>query len=182
MSGSSAQTREIKVDIAVQPPSLVGVNRRLIPPVVARVNDPQLIEDYMNSVKDIFATLMLTAGNGQDQTVMLSGNYNVRGQPVTVHGNGGGGGSSGSSSSSSSRHQEQKWIYFIFTGLSIQLPGTYTCTVCVNSLDYSQNFVLTVGGKATRQFQVVNEAVVPARPGKLMMLSRLTDLEKILTV
>ncbi|KAL1849622.1 hypothetical protein Daus18300_013229 [Diaporthe australafricana] len=162
MMDMASYTQEIRVDVEVQPPGVVGVGRRLIPPVVARINDPQLIDDYLNGAKDVFATLMLTLGNGQDQTGILNGNYNVRGQPITIHSDGGG---SGGGSSSSSQGP-QKFIYFIFTGLSIPVAGTYTFTVCVNTLSFTQGFVLTVGGKTTRQFRVVNEAVAPARPGR----------------
>lgn len=167
MSGSPEQFQEVRVDIEVQPPGVVGVSRRLIPPVVARINDAQLIEDYMSGARDLFATLMLTLGNGQDQTSILNGNYHVRGSPVTIHSDDGGRGGSSSSSSQG----PQQFIYFIFTGLSIPVPGTYTFTACVNALDFSQNCVLTMGGKTTRQFRVVNEAIAPARPSKLVVSS-----------
>lgn len=160
-----AQTMSVKVEIVVQPPLAVGVRRRLIPPVVARTENRQLLEDYMSGKKSVFGTLMLTASNGDDMTTLLTGNYQVQGQPVTVHPENSGG---GSSSSSSSRHKPHKYIYFIFNGLSITVPGTYTITVCVNALILDQGCVMTVGGKASRAFNVVEQAVAPARPSKLI--------------
>lgn len=155
----------VRVEIVVQPPLVVGARRRLIPPVVARTDNPQLLEDYMTGKKSVFGTGMLTASNGADVSALLEGNYNVQGQPVTVHpdnssGNGGGG--------SSSRQEPQKYIYFIFTGLSIPVSGVYTFTVCVNALDIGQGCVFTVGGKASRAFTVTDQAVAPARPSKLI--------------
>ncbi|KAI7785097.1 hypothetical protein LA080_008133 [Diaporthe eres] len=154
--------QNVKVEIVVQPPLTVGVRRRLIPPVIARTDHPQLLDDYLTGRKSVFGTAMLTASNGVDMSAILDGNYNVQGQPVTVHpensGKNGGG--------SSSRQEPHRWIYFIFTGLSIPVPGVYTFTVCVNALVPDQGCVLTVGGKASRAFTVVDQAVAPARPSR----------------
>lgn len=154
----------VKVEIVVQPPLMVGVQRRLIPPVVARTENQQLLEDYMAGKKEVFGTLMLTASTGDDKTGLLFGNNHATGQPITLPSSS----SSGSGGGSSSRHRSHKYIYFIFTGLSITQPGTYTVTVCVNELDVGLGFLATVGGKASREFNVVNQAVAPARPSKLI--------------
>lgn len=168
------QGSRVKVEIEVQPPSSVGINRRLIPPVVARTNNPQLIEDYLAGNKDVFAVAMLTSSNGDDQTAILNGNYSTQGQPITLHGSNGGSHGGGSSS----RQSAHKWIYFIFQGLSIPIPGTYTFTICVNALSYTEGFSMTVGGKTTNEFTVVNQAVAPARPSKQLVLSLIyTHLE-----
>lgn len=160
-TGSSEQN--VKVEIVVQPPLTVGVRRRLIPPMVARTDHPQLLEDYLAGSKSVFGTAMLTASNGVDMSGLLDGNYNVQGQPVTIHPDNSGSSSGGGSSS---RQEPHRWIYFIFTGLSIPVPGAYTFTVCVNALVPAQGCVLTVGGKASRAFSVVDQAVAPARPGE----------------
>lgn len=171
--------QNVKVEIVVQPPLTVGVRRRLIPPVIARTDNPQLLDDYLTGRKSVFGTAMLTASNGADMSAILDGNYNVQGQPVTVHpentGKNGGG-------SSSSRQEPHRWIYFIFTGLSIPVPGVYTFTVCVNALVPDQGCVLTVGGKASRAFTVVDQAVAPARPSELIEVPvELNTLGKMLT-
>lgn len=153
----------VRVEIVVQPPLTVGVQRRLIPPVVARTDNRQLLEDYMAGKKSVFGTAMLTASNGADMSTSMQGNYNVTGQPVTVHPE-----SKGGSGSSSSRQEPQKYIYFIFNGLAISTPGMYTFTVCVNALAPEQGCVVTVGWKASRAFTVVNQAVAPGRPSKLI--------------
>lgn len=170
--------QNVKVEIVVQPPLTVGVRRRLIPPVIARTDHPQLLDDYLAGRKSVFGTAMLTASNGADMSAILDGNYNVQGQPVTVHpessGKNGGG--------SSSRQEPHRWIYFIFTGLSIPVPGVYTFTVCVNALVPDQGCVLTVGGKASRSFTVVDQAVAPARPSKLIEIPvELNRLGRLLT-
>lgn len=165
----------VKVEIVVQPPLTVGVHRRLIPPVVARTDNRQLLEDYMSGKKSVFGTAMLTASNGVDMSTSMEGNYNVTGQPVTVHPE------SKSGGGSSSRQEPQKYIYFIFSGLAISTPGVYTFTVCVNALAPEQGCVVTVGWKASRAFNVVNQAVAPGRPSKfdLRLLWHWTD--RILT-
>lgn len=152
----------VKVEIVVQPPLTVGVHRRLIPPLVARTDNRQLLEDYMAGKKSVFGTAMLTASNGADMSTSMEGNYNVTGQPVTVHPE-----SKSGSGRSSSRQEPKKYIYFIFNGLAISTPGMYTFSVCVNALSPEQGCVVTVGWKASRAFTVVNQAVAPGRPGKL---------------
>lgn len=167
----------------VQPPLAVGVRRRLIPPVVARTDHPKLLEDYLSGKKSVFGTAMLTASNGNDVTAILDGNYNVQGQPVTVHPDNSGSNGGSSSSSSSSRQASRRWIYFIFSGLSIPVPGVYTFTVCVNALVHDEGCVITVAGKASRSFTVVDQALPPARASKLIMISvELDGLYGILTI
>lgn len=158
-----AQTMTITVEIVVEPPLIVGVQRRLIPPVVARTEDQQLLEDYLAGKKQVFGTLMLTASNGNDKTSLFSGNNHATGQPVTVPSS-----SSGSGGGSSSRHRPHEYIYFIFTGLSITQAGIYTIRVCVNELDVRLGYLVTVGEKVSQVFDVVNGAVAPARPSKLI--------------
>lgn len=161
-----AQETKVKLEIVVQPPSTVGVRRRLVPPMVARTDNRQLLEDYLAGTKSVFGTAMLIAGNGTDATATLNGNYNVQGQPVTVHpeNNGSGGGSS-------SRREPHRWIYFIFNGLSIPVPGVYTFTVCVNALVLEEGCVVTVGRKASQAVTVLDRAVAPARPSKSILPS-----------
>lgn len=159
-----AQETKVKVEIVVQPPSTVGVRRRLVPPMVARTDNPQLLEDYLAGTKSVFGTAMLIAGNGTDATATLNGNYNVQGQPVTVHPENSG--SSGGGGSSSSRREPHRWIYFIFTGLSIPVPGVYTFTVCVNALVLEEGCVVTMCRKASQAVTVLDRAVAPARPSK----------------
>lgn len=158
---NQAQQMNVRVEIVVQPPLTAGVRRRLVPPLVARTDHPQLLDDYLTGRKSVFGTAMLTASNGEDITALLDGNYNVQGQPVTIHPESRSGGGS-----SSSRQEPHKWIYFIFAGLSIPVPGVYTFTVCVNALVPEQGCVVTVGGKASRAFSIVDQAVAPARPSE----------------
>lgn len=79
MTGSN----QVNVEIVVQPPPTVGVNRWLVPPVVARTRDAQLVEDYLNGAKHVFATATLYASNMDDYSSALGGNWNVSAQLVT---------------------------------------------------------------------------------------------------
>lgn len=179
-SGSSSQAQEtrVQVEIVVQPPVAVGQGRRLIPPVVARTDHARLVEDYLSGKTTVFATIMLTASDGNDATASLQGNYQKQGQPITVHpDNSSGGGSS------SSRQAPHKWIYFIFSDLSISVPGEYTFTVCVNNMVHAEGCVITVAGKASRAFNVLTQAVAPGRPSKLIVVSAKSDrLDGILNI
>lgn len=162
-----AQSSNVRVHIVVQPPERVGVRRRLVPPLVARTDNPQLVEDFLSGAKHVFATLMLTNSNGTDATVNLRGNYSVDGQGVNLRPKASKKKGGGSSSSSQKPH---KWIYFIFPGLSISEPGMYTLTVCVNTLSLPQAFMTTVAWKASRVINVVNEAEPPGRPSKFSVI------------
>lgn len=163
---SSSQTRgyNYEVHVVVQPPRRVRVRRRLVPPVVARTDSPQLLEDFLNGTKHIYATLALTASNGvDDATLDLLGTYSVSGQGVNSFPPGSKKKGGGSSSSSSSQRPHQ-WIYFVFPGLAIREPGLYSFTVSVNALDYSTSSLTVLCNKASRAVNVVDEAEPPAKP------------------
>ncbi|KUI65247.1 hypothetical protein VM1G_00824 [Cytospora mali] len=156
MSSSTQSSREVSVEIVVQPPSTVGVNRRLVPPIVARTSDAQLIEDYLNNNKQVYATAMLTSTSGQDYTPVLNGTWNVNAQLVQTSSSGGGG--------SSSRHAHNRWLYFIFSPVYIGRQGTYTFSVVVSALSLADGTSLVVGGRTTRQITVANQHGRPGRP------------------
>lgn len=155
MSSSTQTNREVAVEIAVQPPRTVGVRRRLIPPVVARTSDPQLIADVMNNNKHVYAALMLTSSNGGDFSTALIGSWSVTAQLLT---------SSGGGASGGSRHSRSQWLYFVFDRLSIGVQGTYTISVVVSALSLTEGISVVVGGRTTRQFTVVSQAAPPERP------------------
>lgn len=157
MSSSTQTNREVALEIAVQPPRTVGVGRRLVPPVVARTSDPQLISDVLNNDKHVYATSMLTSSNGGDSSAALMGSWSVTAQLVTS--SGGGGGSGGSS-----RRSRIRWLYFVFDRLSIGVQGTYTISVVVSALSLADGVSVVVGGRTTRQLTVVNQAAPPERP------------------
>lgn len=162
MSASNHTSREVAVEIVVQPPSIVGVSRRLIPPVVARTGDPQLIYLFMNNARHVYATSMLTSSTGQDSSAALNGNWNANSQLVTSSGGGGGSGSS----SSSSRHSGSQWLYFVFDPVCVRVPGTYTFSVVVSALNTTEGSSVVVGGRTTDLVTVVNQATRPERPSK----------------
>ncbi|ROV94489.1 hypothetical protein VSDG_05900 [Cytospora chrysosperma] len=154
MSSSTQTNREVAVEIAVQPPRTVGVGRRLVPPVVARTSDPQLISDVLNNDKHVYATSMLTSSNGGDSSAALMGSWSVTAQLVTSSGGSGG----------SSRRSRSRWLYFVFDRLSIGVQGTYTISVVVSALSLTDGVSVVVGGRTTRQLTVVNQAAPPERP------------------
>ncbi|KUI55579.1 hypothetical protein VP1G_02951 [Cytospora mali] len=156
MSSSTQASREVSVEIVVQPPSMIGVNRRLVPPIVARTSDAQLIEDYLNNNKQVYATAMLTSTSGQDYTPVLNGTWNVNAQLVQTSSSGGG---------SSSRHGHNRWLYFIFSPVYIGRQGTYTFSVVISALSLADGTSLVVGGRTTRQITVANQHTRPERPG-----------------
>lgn len=158
MSSSTQRGSEVAVEIVVQPPSIVGVNRRLRPPVVARTSDPQLISEVMNNDKHVYATSMLTSSTGQDASSALNGSWNVAAQLVTSSGGGGG---------SSSRHSRSRWLYFVFDPVQIRTQGIYTFSVVVTALNITEGSAVVVGGRTTRQVTVVNQATRPERPSKI---------------
>lgn len=161
MSSSAPQTsREVAVEIVVQPPSTAAVNRRLAPPVVARTSDPQLISDVMNNARHVYATSMLTGSGGQDASAALNGSWNVTAQLVTSSSGGGG------SSSSSSRHPRSRWLYFVFDSVQIKTQGVYTFSVVVSALSLTQGTAVVVGGRTTTQVAIVSQATRSERPSK----------------
>ncbi|POS77464.1 hypothetical protein DHEL01_v204142 [Diaporthe helianthi] len=162
VSVTYAQTSSSEVHIVVQPPQRVRARRRLVPPLVARTDSPQLLEAFLNGTKHIYATLALTASNGfDDATYNLTGTFSVSGQGVNSYPRGSKKKGGGSSSSSQTPHQ---WIYFVFPGLGIREPGLYTFTVFINALDYSTKSLTVLCDKASRTFNVVYEAEPPGKP------------------
>ncbi|ROV86892.1 hypothetical protein VMCG_10865 [Cytospora schulzeri] len=155
-SSTQTMSRQVTVDIVVQPPSIIGLTRRLIPPVVARTSDPQLISDVINNSKQVYATSMLTSTNGEDYTSALNGNWNVTAQLIANSG--------GSRGGSSSRHSRSQWLYFVFDPVRIGVQGTYTFTVVISALSLTEGSSVVVGGKTTRPVTVVNQAAPPERP------------------
>jgi hypothetical protein len=139
--------------------------------LVARTDNAKLLEEYYSGNKDVFATVMLTASNGMDATHNLMGTYQRAGVGVNLlpppSRRGGGG------SSSSSSQKPHRWIYFVFPGFSVSVTGTYTMTVCVNTLGKTpaEAFVSTVGWKASRKFAVVIDPVPPGRPSTFLLAS-----------
>lgn len=160
MEGST----QANIDIAVQPPPNVGVNSWLIPPVVARTRDPQLLEDYSSGAKQLFATAMLYSSNMDDYTSVLGGNWNVSAQLVTESS------SSSRGGGSSSRSSGQQWLYFIFNPVSVAMEGIFAFNIVVSALNLSSpdeaGVSQVVGGRATRQFNVVSEPPQAVRPCK----------------
>lgn len=151
----------------VQPPQRVRAMRRLVPPLVARTDNPQILEDFLNGRKQIFATLALTASNGNDATQKLTGTFSVSGQGVNSYPPGSKKKGGGSSSSSQAPH---KWIYFIFSGLAIRESGLYTFTVYVNELDYASKSQRVLCDKASRPVTVVDEHESPGKPSRFSLV------------
>lgn len=146
----------------VQPPQRVRTRRRLVPPLVARTDSPQILEDFLNGTKQIFAMLSLRASNGfDDATHNLTGTFSVSGQGVNSYPPGTKKKGGGSSSSSQAPHQ---WIYFIFSGLAVREPGIYTFTVFVNAMDYSTKSQSVLCDKASRPVTVVDGHEPPGKP------------------
>lgn len=160
--GSSAQAH---LEIVVQPPTIVGVNRWLVPPVVARTRDPQLLQDYLSGEKHVFATAVLYASNMEDYSSALGGNWNVSAQFVAENS------SSSRSGGSSSRSSNQQWLYFILNPVSISMEGKFAFNVVVSALSLPSSSEAGVSqvvvGRSTRQFTVVIQPPRPERPSAL---------------
>lgn len=158
MTGSN----QVNVEIVVQPPPTVGVNRWLVPPVVARTRDAQLVEDYLNGAKHVFATATLYASNMDDYSSALGGNWNVSAQLVTENAAPSRGGGS------SSRSANQQWLYFIFNPVSVAMEGMFAFNVVISALSLSSpaqaGVSQVVGGRATRQFNVLAQPPRVERP------------------
>lgn len=158
---------QISLEIVVQPPSSVGVNRWLVPPIVARTRDPQLIEDYTSGEKHIYATAMLYSSNMGDYSSALGGNWNVSAQLVTESS------SSGKNGGSSSRSGSHQWLYFIFNPVSVSIEGTFAFNVVMSALSLSSpsagGVSQVVAGRATRQFTVVAHQSRAERPGTSLL-------------
>lgn len=151
-------SKQAHVEIAVQPPSTAMINRWLAPPIVARTRDPQLLQDYTNGGKHLFATAMLYSSNMEDYTSVLAGNWNVSAQlvmetPASGRNGGGGGSCSGSLS--------EQWLYFIFDPISVAMEGVFAFNIVVSALSLSPpekaGMSEVVGGRATRQFSIVSQ-------------------------
>lgn len=141
------------IEIVVEPPLIVGVNRCLVPPVVARTRDPQLLDDYQTGSKSIFATAMLYSSNMDDYTSSLGGNWNVTAQLITeVSCSSRGGGSS-------SRSNSEQWLYFIFNPVSVTMEGLFSFNIVVSALGSPSSneagMSQVIGGRPTRYFNVV---------------------------
>lgn len=153
---------EASLEIVVQPPPTVGINRRLIPPVVARTRDPQLIEDYLSGEKHFFATALLYDSNLDDYSSALGGTWNVSAQIFAETS------SSGRSSGSSSRSTSQHWLYFIFNTVSVSIEGTFAFNVVLSALSLSSpdeaGESQIVAGRSTRHFTVVAQPPRAERP------------------
>lgn len=166
MIGSS----QVNLEIVVQPPPSVGINRWLVPPVVARVRDPQLIEDYSSGDKHVFATAMLYSSNMDDYSSALGGNWNVSAQLVTESS------SSSRSGGSSSRSSSQQWLYFIFNPVSVSMEGMFAFNVVISALSLSSpseaGASQVIAGRSTRHFTVVAHQPRAERPGTFPKLSK----------
>lgn len=165
MPSSAQDPVEIIVEIVVQPPQRVGLSRWVIPPVVARTCDPALIQDVVDSKKHVYATAMLASSNGEDYSRALNGHWNVSANLDADSPGGSGGGSS-----SSSRHSRTRWLYFIFHPMSIGVVGAFSFSIIVSALSLADGSCVVIGGRTTRQFTVVSQAVAPEKPSE----SRLT--------
>lgn len=162
------RSNQASIEIAVQPPPTVGVNRWLVPPVVARTRDPQLLEDYLAGARHLYATAMLySSSNMEDYTSVLGGNWNASAQLLTESSSRGGGGSS-------SRSGSEHWLYFIFNPVSVGMEGTFVFNIVVSALSLSADEAGTsqaVGARATRQFTVVSHNPRAERPCRSRSLS-----------
>lgn len=158
---------QASLEIVVQPPPTVGVNRWLVPPVVARTRDPQLIEDYSSGGKHIFATAMLYSSNMDDYSSALGGNWNVSAQLVLESS------SSSRSGGSSSRSSSQQWLYFIFNPVSVSMEGMFAFNVVVSALSLSSPSEAggsqVVAGRSTRHFTVAAHPPRAERPGSYII-------------
>ncbi|KAJ4391277.1 hypothetical protein N0V93_004894 [Gnomoniopsis smithogilvyi] len=159
MTGSS----QASLEIVVQPPPSVRVNRSLVPPIVARTRDPQLLEDYSSGGKHIYATAVLYSSNMEDCSSALVGHWNVSAQVVTESS------SSGRNGGSSSRSGSQQWLYFIFNPIAVSMEGIFAFNVVVSALSLSSASATgvsqVVAGRSTRQFNVVAHQPRTERPG-----------------
>ena len=154
MSSSPQSSRQIHLSIVVQPPTMVGLGEFLVPPVVARTSDPEILQIAMgHATKYIFASLVLESTTGKIYTAALNEGASDSGHLVQNSG-----GSGGSSSSAG------YYVYFIFNSVSISKAGTYTIAVLVHIMENATCW--TVGKKSTRQITVVNDAVPAERPSK----------------
>lgn len=165
---SSAQAH---IEIAVQPLPYVGVSRTFVPPVVARTRDPQLLEYFRTGTRQLFATAMLFSTNMDDCTSFLIGNWNASAKLVSEssgHSRGGG---------SSSRSSAEQWLYFIFNPVSIAVEGIFAFNLVVSALEMSSpdeaGVSQVVGGRATRQFNVVARPPRAVRPSKSVRVHEL---------
>lgn len=145
----------VKVEIAVQPPVVAGVDRILQPAFIARTCDQKLIRGHEGG-STIFATLALNASTGQDMTTLVAGQTSVSAQILEDQAFG----SSGSSSSSSSNLK--KWLYFIFHPIGVNVAGIFNFVVWVH--DFQDNASVVVGYNATRDFTVMEKIPATQRP------------------
>lgn len=152
------------VEIVVEPPLVVGVNRWLVPPVVARTRDPQLVDDYLTGSKTIFATAMLYSSTMDDYTSSLGGNWNVTAQLINAVS------SSSRGDGSSSRSNSEQWLYFIFNPVSVNLEGLFSFNIVISALTSPSSegagMSQVVGGKPTRFFNVVAHPPRVEKPSK----------------
>lgn len=163
VSNKMTVSSQATLEIVVQPPQIVGVSQWLVPPVVARTRNRQLIEDYASGDKQIFATAVLYSSNMEDYSSALGGNWNVSAQLITE------GSTSSRSGGSSSRSGSQQWLYFIFNPVSVSMEGMFAFNVVVSALSLSSPSAAgasqVVAGRSTRHFTVVAQPPRPERPG-----------------
>lgn len=160
------------VEIAVQPPHTVGVDRQLDPPVIARTRDPQILEDYLNGDKHFFATVTLYAVSNMDNySAALRGTWSVSAQLVSES-------SSSSAGGSSSRSGNHQWLYFIFNTVSVTMEGMFAFNVDISALSLSSpnraGMAQIIGGRATRPFNVLAHPPRSERPSMSSMIRNLT--------
>lgn len=150
------------IEIAIQPPAAIGVNRWISPPVVARTRDRQLLDYYTSGSKQLFATAVLYSSNIVDYSTTLSGNWSCSAQLVTQ-------------AVGKSRAGSEEWLYFVLNPVSVGMEGLFYFKIVVSALSLSsspeqQGISEVIGGRTTTQFSVLPDAPRPYRPSEHGML------------
>lgn len=115
---SSTAGTGISIEIVVQPPNKAGVGRTLQPPIIARTNDAQVIEDYQSNTRDFFGYITPAwAADGNFYPNEIDGATSVSPQLLEQN--------------RSSSHST-KWLYFIFNHVRMKLEGDWYLCVGVN--------------------------------------------------
>ncbi|KAF3769499.1 hypothetical protein M406DRAFT_65990 [Cryphonectria parasitica EP155] len=150
-------SRRVDFEIVVQPPQTVTICSSIEPPVVARTRDRRLLEAASNQGNHVFAVAVLYASN-MDPGDGTNISWSASAAPYTENTS-----SSGSSSSSGRR----RWLYFIFSGMTINTLGVFSLQIVVHVLRYSHNEwdqADQVVSANTRHFTVLTQASSADRP------------------
>lgn len=162
------------IEIAIQPPTAIGVNRWLSPPVVVRTRDRQLLEHYLSGSKQLFATAILYSSNMVDYSATLGGNWSCSAQLVMVHQTGGTNNNRAGRAGGGASAAPQEWLYFVFNPVSVGAEGLFYFKIVVSALSLSSPdgqqgggaVSEVVGGRTTTQFSVLPDAPRHYRPSE----------------